>query len=257
MTKIKRLFVDIETSPNVGYFWSAGYDLRVPAENIIQERAIVCIAWKWQGEAETQALTWTLKGRDDRAMLKKFIAVLQQADEVVAHNGARFDVKWIRTRALKHGLPLFRDIKLVDTLKIAWSKFKFNASTLDYLASFLGIPGKHHAPFSLWKGVMNGDKESLDRMVAYCRNDVEVLEKVYDKLIPAMKPATHAAVFDREDGTALWACPRCDSTNVRKSKTRTSPSGALQHQMLCTDCGEYYTISNTAFQKYLKAKGRK
>jgi hypothetical protein len=43
---IKRLFFDIETSPNIGYFWRAGYKLNIGHENIIEERKIICISYK-------------------------------------------------------------------------------------------------------------------------------------------------------------------------------------------------------------------
>ena len=47
--KRKRLFFDIETSPNIGFFWSSGYKINIPFENILKERAIICIAYKYQG----------------------------------------------------------------------------------------------------------------------------------------------------------------------------------------------------------------
>jgi len=55
-SKRKRLFFDIETSPNVGFFWSAGYKLNVTADSIIQERAIICICYKWEDEKEVYHL---------------------------------------------------------------------------------------------------------------------------------------------------------------------------------------------------------
>lgn len=247
---IRRLFADIETSPNVGFFWEPGHQISISYDNIIRERAVICIGYKWEGESQVHTLTWDAR-QNDKAMLREFAKVIAEADEVIAHNGDRFDWKWLRTRCLKHGLPLFREVKTVDTLKIAWSKFRFNSSRLDYLAKFLGIPGKPATGFGLWKRVIAKDAAALKQMVSYCAGDVLMVEAVYKKLVPAAKPATHLGVFQ---GKPVWSCPRCGSTNVRKSKTRVSPSGALQHQMRCNDCGEYYTISNTAFRAYEKAK---
>ena len=45
-----RLFFDIETSPNIGFFWQSGYKLQVPYTNIIKERAIICICYKWEND---------------------------------------------------------------------------------------------------------------------------------------------------------------------------------------------------------------
>jgi hypothetical protein len=41
----KRLFYDIETSPNIGFFWSSSYKANIPHDNIIKERAVICICW--------------------------------------------------------------------------------------------------------------------------------------------------------------------------------------------------------------------
>jgi DNA polymerase elongation subunit (family B) len=48
------------------------------------------------------SLTWDKK-QSDKAMIKAFLKVMAQADEIVAHNGDKFDLKWLRTRALLHG----------------------------------------------------------------------------------------------------------------------------------------------------------
>jgi DNA polymerase elongation subunit (family B) len=249
----RRLFWDIETSPNVVFSWNIGNKISLGHDNILNERAIICIAWKWEGEAQGSSLHWS-KSQNDRTMLKKFLKVAAQADEMVAHNGDRFDVKWVRTRALLHGIKALKDIKTVDTLSIARRKFRFNNARLDYIAKFLGVGGKTSTGFSLWKRVvLDKDPEALKQMVAYCENDVLVLEKVYQKLVLLDKPATNAAVVE---GNPAWGCPRCGSTNVKKSKTRITAAGAIQHQMICKDCGEYYTIGNVAFRKYEKARGK-
>ena len=114
----KRLFFDIETSPNVGFFWSAGYKLNVPYSNIIKERAIICICYKWEGEDKVYSLQWD-KDQNDKAMLEQFILVANEAHELVGHNGDRYDLPWIRTRCLFHGIPCFPNYTTIDTLKQA------------------------------------------------------------------------------------------------------------------------------------------
>ena len=48
MSQIKRLFFDIETAPNIGLFWEAGYKKTNNPDNIIKERVIICICYKWE-----------------------------------------------------------------------------------------------------------------------------------------------------------------------------------------------------------------
>ena len=136
--KKKRLFFDIETSPNIGFFWSAGYKLNVPYSNIIKERAIICICYKWAGDDKVYSLTWD-NNQDDKKMLEKFIEVANDATELVGHNGDKFDLPWVRTRCLYHKIPVFPNYTTVDTLKQARSKFRFNSNKLDYIAQFLFI----------------------------------------------------------------------------------------------------------------------
>jgi len=81
----KRLFFDIETSPNIVTSWRIGYNLNISHDNIVKERAIICVCWKWEGEDEVHLLTWDKK-QDDKKLLEKFIKELNKADEIIGHN---------------------------------------------------------------------------------------------------------------------------------------------------------------------------
>ena len=69
--KNKRLFFDIEVSPNIMTSWRAGYKLNVPYQNIIKERKIICISYKWEGEKKVYHFEWD-NDKDDKSMLKDF-----------------------------------------------------------------------------------------------------------------------------------------------------------------------------------------
>ena len=105
-SKRKRLYFDLESSPNIGFFWSAGYKLNISTESIIKERAIICICYKWEDEKEVHYLHWDSK-QNDKTMLKKFVEVANTASELVGHNGDKFDLPWVRTRCLFHGIHSF------------------------------------------------------------------------------------------------------------------------------------------------------
>ena len=68
----KRLFFDIETSFNVGIFWRSGYNLSIQPEDIIHERAIICVSWKWEDSEDVKTLSWD-KNQSDKKLLEKFI----------------------------------------------------------------------------------------------------------------------------------------------------------------------------------------
>ena len=243
---IKRLIFDIEVSPCVGFFWKPSYKVSLSHDNIIHEGAIMCICWKWEHAKKVHHVEWE-KG-DDRRCIEEFLPVAEEADELIAHNGDKFDVQWINTRALKHDLGPVPIWKTVDTLSIARRRFRFNSNRLDYLGKFLFGAGKIHTSFDMWKDiVLKNCSKSMKDMVKYCKQDVLLLEKVWHALQPYHTSKTHVGVLM---GNEKWSCPDTGSENVVKQKTRISASGMVQHQMQSNETGKYYTISNKAFEEY-------
>ncbi len=251
MPKLKRLFWDIETSPNVVLSWRVGAKLSIGHDNILKERAVICICWKWEGEKTVHSLTWD-QDQDDRDMILAFLRVAAEADELIAHNGDRFDMKWFRTRCLYHGVKSVPPLVTVDTLQWARRLFNFNSNRLDYIAQYLGVGGKLSTGFKLWKRiVLQKDAKALSQMVTYCKNDVAILEKVWAKLRTYAPTKTNAAVVV---GKPSWACPHCGSTDVVKTKTRVTAGGALRHQMQCKAESVFYTLTDTAYRGYIKVR---
>jgi hypothetical protein len=235
------------------FSWRAGWKINLQPHMIIRERAIICICYKWEGQKKVHSLTW--KKGDDKAMLKEFSKVMAQADEMVAQNGDWFDMRWFNGRNLIHGLPPVPPAKTVDTLKILKKHFYLNSNRLDYVAKVLFGEGKIKTEFDLWKAiVLENDPAAMRKMVRYCKKDVLLLERVWNKLRDYEKPATHAAVSRTGDPKDRWMCAHCGSDDVHKSKTRTTAKGMTQHQMLCNKCNRYYTIANAVFNWYLEKK---
>ena len=73
-TQRRRLFFDIEVSPNIGMFWEAGYKKNISHENIIKERAIICICYKWEDDKDVMFLQWDYK-QSDKRMLEQFVKI--------------------------------------------------------------------------------------------------------------------------------------------------------------------------------------
>jgi uncharacterized protein YprB with RNaseH-like and TPR domain len=245
MNKIKRLFFDIETSPNIGLFWTTGNKLSISHDSIIKERAIICICYKWEGKEEIYSLSWDNK-QSDKKLLEKFIKIANEADELVGHNGDKYDLPWVRTRCLYHGLNLFPSYVTVDTLKYARSKFKFNSNKLDYIAQFLGLGTKISTGFGLWKDiVLHKDEKAMEQMIEYCKGDVLLLEKIYNKLAPHFPEKLHVS----EDKTD---CPTCGNNKWSFTKSRMSALGTIRVQMQCKKCGRYHTVSKKTYDSISK-----
>jgi len=239
-TKRRRLFFDIETSPNIGLFWEAGYKKNITTDNIIRERAIICICYKWEDEKEVYALQWDAK-QNDKRMLEQFIEVANTANELVGHNGDKFDLAWIRTRCLFHGIDMFPNYQTIDTLKVARSKFRFQSNRLNYIAEFLGLGGKIKTEFNLWKDILlNKDKVAMEKMIKYCKKDVSLLEEVYKLLGNHIAPKTHyGVVFGQDRGS----CPECGagSEDLIKNNSVVTATGLTRIQYKCKVCNKFHS----------------
>ena len=222
-------------------FRSAGYKKNIDYSNIIKERAIICICYKWEDEKEVSSLTWD-NNQDDKKMLEKFVKVANTADELAGHNGERFDLAWVRTRCLFHRIPMFPAYTIIDTLKIARGKFRFNSNRLNYIADFLGLGQKIKTEYTLWKDIiLKKDKDAMDSMVKYCKKDVLLLEKVFKVIAPHTVAKTHyGVVFGQDRGS----CPECGSDMLTKSKARVTASGLKKIQYICGVCHRYHTKSD-------------
>ena len=248
-TGIKRLFFDIETSPNVVYSWRIGYNLTITPDNIIDERKIICISYKWENSDKIYSLSWD-KNQCDRQMLIDFIEQANQADELIAHNGDRFDIKWIRTRCIFHRIPMFPQYKTLDTLKKAKNGFNFNSNKLDYIAQFLGVGAKvKHSGFDMWKNVMKGDPDAMNEMVNYCEGDIIVLEDVYFTMQNYIKTNTHNGVINNN---LKYSCPSCGSEHSELIKNNVTAAGTIKRLRQCTDCNYNFEINNASYILKLK-----
>lgn len=241
------MYWDIETAPNVVCAWRVGYKLQIDYSNIIKERAIICICWKWEDEDKVYSLTWD-KDQCDKSMLEKFVNEMKRADEIVGHNSDKFDEKWVRTRCIFHRIPAMPKYKSFDTLKIARKGFNFNSNRLNYIGQFLGLGEKIKTEFDLWKRiVLKNDKKALKAMVEYCQQDVRLLEQVYKELQKYAEPITHKAAAL---GGERWECPHCASEEVRIMTTKYSRVGIETTQMHCKECSRYYTVSASVRRQY-------
>lgn len=242
--KLKRLYFDLEVSPNIVSTWRVGYNLNITPDNIIKERAIICACYKWEGDSKVHYLAWD-KGCDNK-LVHDLYKVIIEANEVVGHNGDRFDIKWFNTRCLFHGIKEMPEIRSIDTLKLAKKHFLFNSNKLDYIGQFLSLGKKIHTDYGLWKRVCNYEKKALNEMVTYCKQDVNLLEKVHLYMEGYSKAKTHVGVLIHGD---KCSCPKCGSLNIIKCGTATLATGVIRQYIQCKDCNKYSSMSLITSEK--------
>ena len=250
---VKRLFFDIETSPMVFWGWRCGQQYMRP-DQIIDNWKVICIGYKWQHEDQVYALQWDDE-QGEKEMLKKFIKILGEADEIIGHNIDRFDLPKIRTRAIYNAELAYSNYRTLDTLKKARKYFSFPSNKLDELGKYLGVGQKMETGGSdLWKEVaFENNREALDKMVAYCKQDVILTEDVFSVMMPYIDHNTNHAVLKRLD---KWHCPECTSEKVELSHTQTTPMGYIKRHMKCNKCRKSYHVSNRTYLRWIGADTR-
>jgi hypothetical protein len=251
--KKKRLFYDIETSYTKGIFWSPGPGQNILPQQILVYPKIICISWKWEGEKTVYNLDWNVKKQCDKSILQKFIPILDQADEIVAHNGDGFDIKWIRTRALAHSLEMRDYYNSIDTLKACRYYFNLPSNKLGEVAKYFKLDAKGDpGGLSTWIDIIeNKDPKALKRMIDYCNQDVVVLEKVFNKIKPYIKPKSNYAVLNNGE---RYECPECGTSDIRLTKTYVTTAGTVKRQLRCKDskCGVCFTVNNSVYTAFLE-----
>jgi len=230
--KPKVLFFDIETAPNLAYVWGK-YEQDVIAFK--SEWYLLSVAYKWLGDNEVHCLTIKGKKGDDKKLAKKLRDLFDKADVIIAHNGDAFDIKKARARFVFHGLKPPSQFATVDTYKVAKRYFNFNSNKLNDLGLYLNLGEKvKHTGFDLWLGCMRDDKASWKLLERYNKQDVLLLEKVYNTLLPWMERHPNMALLTDRKG-----CSKCGSTQVHKDGVRAN-SSTLQQQWRCKSCKGYY-----------------
>ena len=251
--KPKRLFYDIETSYNIVKSWRIGFNINLNMEDIIQERAIITIAYKWEGEEDVTVLSWD-KGCDKK-IIEDFVKVMAEADELVGHNVDRYDTKFIMARALKHNISVLPKYQSTDTLKLAKKHFMLNSNKLDYIAQYLGIGHKtKHRGLSMWDDIiLRNDPKALEEMIEYNVQDVFLTEQVYHKLMEYSLPKINHA--SKQTGNK-HTCPQCGSDHAELHKTYISGTGTKTRLMNCLNCSTNFTINNTNYTKFYEGNAK-
>jgi hypothetical protein len=237
-TAAKVLLYDLETAPLLAHIWSP-WDKFVTHDRLIHDSFILTWSAKWLGEKEIlfDALTGkeALK-QNDKRLVKGLADLINQADIVVAHNGDKFDVPMLNNRLLYHRLSPIPPVRSIDTCQLAKRNFRLAFNKLDYLGEFLGVGKKiDTGGFKLWEAVYHGDEAAMAKMVKYNKQDVVLLERVFDALAPYVRnfPRLINARFAGEE-----VCPYCGSGHlIRRGYHQTNVSNFQRFE--CKGCGRY------------------
>jgi len=121
-------------------------------------------------------------GDEDKRVVKECIEAMGEFDKVIGYYSKRFDLPYLRARALHMGLdfPFFGTIKHVDVYDIIKNRFKISRKRQEVACRFLlGHTDKTHFDGSVWRDAARGDKKALKQVLDHNIYDVQDLEKLY------------------------------------------------------------------------------
>lgn len=228
----KILFLDIESSPILGYAWRTW---QTDLLEVVEDWRLLMVGYKWAHEKSPKVES----GRvfDEIDMCYTVFELLDKADIVVAHNGDRFDIPKLQAKLLSYGSPPPSPFKTIDTLKIAKKHFGFSSNKLDALGSTLQLGNKTDTGgYKLWQGVMRNDEASWKKMERYCLQDVKLLESLYEKVKAWTPRHPNMAVYS-EDGSPVCSC--CGSADVEETVNRYYTNSSAYRKYMCRSCGAW------------------
>ena len=232
---MKILLLDVETAPKLAYVWGLWKQNVAASTQLVSDTFLLTWSAKWYGKKKVYGEKLTSGEvilEDDSRICTMLHELMDEADVVVGHNGDRFDIPTINSRFVLNGMQPPSPYKSIDTLKIAKKHFKFTSNRLDYIGDILGVGRKiDTGGFNLWKRCMHGETKALTEMLKYNKQDVVLLEKVYDKLRPYCSAHPNHNLFSSDS-----VCPKCGSKHLQARGTAVTSIGRFQ-RFQCQDCG--------------------
>lgn len=229
-------FLDIETFPILGYAWGPKWET-----NLLKEKTpirLASFAYKWAGEKTVHCVAlpdlaqYEVDRESDRELVQELWEIFDKAQIIVAHNGKAFDIKQSNAFFARHHMKPPSWYVVIDTKTEAKKYFRFSSNSLDDLGEYLNVGRKERTGgIDLWWDCMDGKPEAWKKMKRYNKQDVVLLEKVYEQLRPWMK--THPNLNVYED--RVMSCKYCLSMNLIRRGNSPRKNGHVP-QWFCKDC---------------------
>ena len=152
----------------------------------------ICFSWciKEQGTDHMDYAVVTKEemrdGTLDKRVVQECIDAIEKYTVIYTYYGTGFDVPFLRTRALMHGLtfPPASEILHRDMYYQVRRLLSINRKSLDVACGVLGIEGKTHINWKFWVLAMTGNEEALSYIFEHNKYDVIILEKLHERLAP-------------------------------------------------------------------------
>ena len=121
----------------------------------------------------------------DKRIVRELCADIRKFDRIITFYGKRFDVPFIRTRALYYHIdfPGYMALTHTDVYDTIKRKFSLRGNSLGNTCKFFGIEAKGHMfGFPVWASAFQGDVEALKNILEHNKEDVICLEVLWGKV---------------------------------------------------------------------------
>ena len=236
---LRVLLFDIETAPMLAYLWGLRHQEYIHHGQVVHDSFMLCWSARWRGEKTIHSGTLTpveAVAQADERILIDLADLVREADIICGHNVKGFDAKMLKNRLLLLELEDIGPTQKLDTLILARRNFRLASNRLDYLGEVLGVGRKHkHSGFDLWKRCYQGEQKALDEMLAYNRQDVVLLGKVLERLLPYCDGVPR--LMDGDGSSLDGGCPFCGGPVAKDGFYRTNAS--TFQKVRCSQCGKW------------------
>lgn len=237
------LCIDIETFPLLVYSWGL-FKQHITLDQLHTDWSMMSFACKWLGidgmfYADNR---FRADPRDDFEQLLCLHTILSEADMLIAHNGAKFDLPRIKARMAINAMPPLPPLEVIDTFQLQAKAFGFTSQKLAYVAGLAGDKGKdEHKNFpglSLWKECLNHNPAAWAECEHYNKTDVLENEAMYLSLRGWYRHGPNFGPYVTPSERGKVVCHRCGSENVIQKGPRRTQVGVYQRYK-CNDCGAW------------------
>jgi uncharacterized protein YprB with RNaseH-like and TPR domain len=131
-----------------------------------------------------------IQPKEDTRIVQHLINVMTQYTKVVAHYGSRYDLPFLRTRAVICGIdfPAYGMLFQADTWMMLKNKFCLRKNTLENgCRQLVGKTRKDHLSLSIKHGCLRGEKWAIDISKKHCEKDVLDLMALFDRTYKYVK----------------------------------------------------------------------
>ena len=130
---------------------------------------------------------------EERSLLVELVKRLESFDVIVTWNGRGFDLPFLTTRLMKHGLDPKSVLRKshIDLADVVKNRLRLTFTYLDHVCNFLQIERKK-GPMGmdvphLYVRALEGDRKALSAIREHCLDDLRATRQVFLKLKPLLE----------------------------------------------------------------------